>query len=124
MTRLILGSVGLAIAMAIVLVFGAGTASAQHFGGYHGGYDCPLDGGYGGYGGYGYAGGIRYGYPSVGLYGTGYRGYGINVSFGRGGYFHDTSHYDYHPGHYRRHHGHYDYIPGHYDLHRTGHYHH
>ncbi len=35
--------------------------------------------------------------------------------------WHDTSHYDYHPGEYVRHGNHYDYIPGHWDYHRTGH---
>jgi len=35
--------------------------------------------------------------------------------------WHNTSHYDYHPGQYVRHGNHFDYQPGHYDLHRTGH---
>lgn len=48
---------------------------------------------------------------------TGYRGY----SHSR---YHDTSHYDYHPGYYQRHYDHYDYVPGHYHYHRSGHYHH
>jgi hypothetical protein len=35
--------------------------------------------------------------------------------------WHDTTHYDYHPGQYVPHYNHYDYVPGHYDLHRSGH---
>ena len=35
--------------------------------------------------------------------------------------WHDTSHYDYHPGGYQRHNNHYDYVPGHWDYHQTGH---
>jgi hypothetical protein len=40
-----------------------------------------------------------------------------------GGYrvWHDTSHYDYHPGEFVRHRNHYHYIPGHYDWHEDGH---
>lgn len=38
--------------------------------------------------------------------------------------WHDTSHYDYHPGSFRRHGNHLHFIPGHFDLHRTGHMHH
>lgn len=41
----------------------------------------------------------------------------------RGHYdWHDTSHYDYHPGEYVRHGNHFDYNPGHYDWHSQGHY--
>jgi len=35
--------------------------------------------------------------------------------------WHDTSHYDYHPGEFVRHGNHYHYIPGHYDWHEDGH---
>ncbi len=35
--------------------------------------------------------------------------------------WHDTTHYDYHPGTYVPHYGHYDYAPGHYDVHSSGH---
>ena len=35
--------------------------------------------------------------------------------------WHDTSHWDYHPGEFVRHGNHYDYIPGHYDWHQEGH---
>lgn len=71
-----------------------------------------------------------------GFYGSNYGGYG-------GGYhghhphhghydWHDTSHYDYIPGHYQRHYNHYHYVPGryqfhqdgHWDYHRGGHHHH
>ncbi len=38
--------------------------------------------------------------------------------------WHDTSHYDYHPGRYVRHRNHFHYEPGHYDLHETGHWDH
>ncbi len=37
--------------------------------------------------------------------------------------YHDTSHYDYHPGGFQRHGNHYHYVPGHYDFHRSGHWH-
>lgn len=40
------------------------------------------------------------------------------------GWYHDTSHYDYHPSQVVPHGNHYDVIPGHYDFHRTGHWHH
>lgn len=74
--------------------------------------------------GRGYYGG---GYQGGG-YGVQYRGNlgGISVQY-RSNYrptWHDTSHYDYHPGGYQRHRNHYHYVPGHYDLHRTGHWHH
>ncbi len=38
--------------------------------------------------------------------------------------WHDTSHYDYHPGGFERHRNHYHYVPGHYDFHQTGHWDH
>jgi hypothetical protein len=44
------------------------------------------------------------------------RGHGYNHST-----WHNTSHYDYHPGQFTRHNNHYHYTPGHYDYHRTGH---
>jgi hypothetical protein len=40
------------------------------------------------------------------------------------GVWHDTGHYDYHPGEYVRHRGHYHYEPGHYDYHSDGHWDH
>jgi hypothetical protein len=38
--------------------------------------------------------------------------------------WHDTSHYDYHPGEFIRHRNHYHYVPGHYDFHPSGHWDH
>jgi hypothetical protein len=42
-----------------------------------------------------------------------------------GGYgqWHNTSHWDYHPGSFQRHRNHFHYVPGHYDYHQTGHWH-
>jgi hypothetical protein len=63
-------------------------------------------------------------------YGRGHGGYGgwpdrHHDHYDRGGHvWHDTSHYDYHPGGFVRHYDHYDYVPGHYDYHRTGHWDH
>jgi hypothetical protein len=34
--------------------------------------------------------------------------------------FHDTSHYDWVPGHWEFHHGHYDWVPGRYVFHQDG----
>ena len=58
-----------------------------------------------------------------------YRGYSSHVGRHYGGRrygghydYHNTTHYDFHPGHYYRHGNHIDYAPGHYDLHRSGHY--
>ena len=103
MKRWILGIVAV-----IGLSIGAATASAQGHGrhGWHGG-GPTYSSGYRTYGGR-YAGYTR-GYG----YGSGYRG---------GSGWHDTSHYDYHPGSFRRHRGHFDYVPGHYDYHRSGHF--
>lgn len=67
-------------------------------------------------------GGIYSGSPSYGnsYYGNSY--YGGSYGYSRGGRaWHDTSHYDYHPGGYAPHRNHYDYVPGHYDYHQTGH---
>jgi hypothetical protein len=63
-------------------------------------------GGYSAYSGYGGYGGYRAYYPPV-----------------RGGHsdWHDTTHYDYHPGGFQPHYNHYDYVPGHYDVHHSGH---
>ena len=58
--------------------------------------------GYGGYGGYGYSA-----YSPV-----------INH-----GWYHNTGHFDYHPGGFVPHGNHFDYVPGHYDWHNTGHWH-
>ncbi len=70
-----------------------------------------------------------------GYYGNSYHGHGYHggynahpYSYRSYGYapvrhntWHDTSHYDYHPGGFVRHRNHYDYVPGHYDYHRSGH---
>lgn len=66
-----------------------------------------------------YYGGWNNGYPGGPRHHVYHRGH-------QGGrhYWHDTSHYDYHPGGFVRHYNHYDYVPGHYDYHQTGHWHH
>ena len=38
--------------------------------------------------------------------------------------WHDTSHWDYHPGEFVPHYDQYHYVPGHYDWHEDGHWHH
>jgi hypothetical protein len=58
------------------------------------------------------------GYRSVGY------GYGGRDYYGGHSDWHDTSHYDYHPGEVVRHRNHYHYVPGHYDYHETGHWDH
>lgn len=53
-----------------------------------------------------------------------YRGY--SGGYGWGGPYptwHDTSHFDYHPGYVVPHGNHLDFVPGHYDFHPSGHYH-
>jgi hypothetical protein len=77
---------------------------------------------------------VDVGNPHGGWYGGSYRsyygGHGIHhraYSQGhldRGHSWHDTSHYDYHPGGFVRHRNHYHYVPGHYDYHQTGHWDH
>ena len=42
----------------------------------------------------------------------------------RRGHWHDTSHWDYHPGGYVWNGFRWVYVPGHFDFHRTGHFHH
>ena len=91
-------------------------------------------GGYGGYSGHGGHGGHGHYGSSIRLnvgYGSLYSGYSSGIHSGlyrsyyrRPAVWHDTSHYDYHPGRYVRHGNHYDYIPGHAHLHRTGHWDH
>jgi hypothetical protein len=67
--------------------------------------------------------------PRVSFYSGGLPG----VYYGRSGHghhghghhhWHDTSHYDFHPGGYERHYDHYHYVPSHYDWHREGHWDH
>jgi hypothetical protein len=75
-----------------------------------------------GYGGYGIHLGGRNVHLDIGQP-HGYRSY-YQHRVGNVGHhydWHNTSHYDYHPGGYQRHYNHYDYVPGHYDYHRTGH---
>ncbi len=114
-----------ALALGLTLVGDAPNAAAQHgcYGGYGGGY------GYGSYSGIaisfgrghrGYGGGYGYGsyrmpYPG-GIYSSRYGG--------RGGFYHDTTHLDWHPTEVRRHGNHLHVQPGHYDVHHTGHWHH
>jgi|SRR5690606_37000778 len=81
------------------------------------------------------AGGIRFsfggGHHHHGHHGW-HRGPVYNGGYGHHGHgrihryprWHDTSHYDYHPGGWQRHYDHYHYVPGHYDWHQTGHWHH
>ena len=49
---------------------------------------------------------------------------GLRGHSNHGHWYHDTSHYDWHPGSFQRHRNHYHYVPGHYDYHQTGHWHH
>ncbi len=110
--------------VALTFVFGS-AAQAQH-GHHHGGIGqgvysrgVNINGGYGNRG-YGYN---NYVQPRTSFYGNiGGIGFGYN-NFNRRPVYHDTTHYDYHPGGFVPHGNHYDYIPGHYDLHNTGHYH-
>ena len=98
-------------------IFGVqAAANAGHGHGFSGG----NSGGYGqSYGGFSH-GGSQYG-------GSQYGGM-MGPSFG-GGYgcqprppvWHNTSHYDFHPGQYVQHGNHSHYVPGHYDFHQTGH---
>jgi hypothetical protein len=62
----------------------------------------------------------RASYP-YGGYGA-YRAYYPQARIGHG-HWHDTTHYDYHPGGFQPHYDHYDYVPGHYDVHHSGHWH-
>jgi hypothetical protein len=85
---------------------------------------------------YGASGYGRYGYvkPKPFTWNTHYRHFSEAYDHGHGRYrsyyrpgvgshhhWHDTTHYDYHPGGYVPHFNHYHYAPGHYDLHRSGH---
>ena len=58
--------------------------------------------------------------------GHGHRGRPVGYFGGHrlhGGHvWHDTSHWDYHPGRLVPHYDHYDYVPGHYHYHREGHF--
>lgn len=114
---------GMAVAVVAMTAFALTTesANAQYYG-HHGhrvqrGPSCYG----GGFSHYSYRPGL-----SISL-GT---GYGSGIGFGYSNrmlysrpVYHNTTHYDYHPGGYIRHRNHLHYVPGHYDLHRTGHWH-
>jgi hypothetical protein len=113
----------LAVATVAFLAAGGEEASAQgiHIGGRgvhvdigrpHGGHYGRHSSFYGG--GYGYRSGYGGGHAYRGFYG-GHGGHRSHYDW------HDTSHYDFHPGGYVRHYDHYDYVPSHYDFHREGH---
>jgi hypothetical protein len=104
--------------VAVVVAFSTfgSPARAGDFGIHLAGPGYHVDLGRAHYGG-GYYDGYR-GYRSVGYGYPGrdcYRGYKV---------WHDTSHYDYHPGEFVRHRNHFHYVPGHYDYHETGHWDH
>lgn len=60
-------------------------------------------------------------YRGAGFHG-GHGGWGHGWSGGHS--WHDTSHFDYHPGGYVPHYDHVDYVPGHWDYHQQGHWDH
>jgi hypothetical protein len=97
------------VAVATFFVLSGQEASAQGF--HFGGGGVHVDVGYP-HGGYSYHPRSRFVYS---------RGYGC---YPRHSHWHDTTHYDYHPGEFVRHRGHYHYNPGHYDLHVDGHWDH
>ncbi|WP_198422194.1 hypothetical protein [Gimesia chilikensis] len=70
--------------------------------------------------------GNGYGYSNYGNFRGRYRSYNARPYYHgrRHSYWHDTSHYDYHPGGFYRHRNHYHYQPGHYDYHQSGHWDH
>lgn len=71
-----------------------------------------------------YGGGFSRSYYRPSSYGSYYSRPSFGRSYYSRPYYHDTSHYDYHPTTIQRHGNHYHVIPGHYHLHRTGHWHH
>ncbi|MFT5304165.1 MAG: hypothetical protein ACI87E_004208 [Mariniblastus sp.] len=90
---------------------------------------CGYGGGYGGIGiSAGYGNGISVGINRI-SFNQGNYGYSRNIGYStyrptfRQSSYHNTGHYDYHPGSYVRHGNHYDYQRGHYDYHNTGHWH-
>ena len=103
-------SLGLAVLGGVVF-FGAQDASAGNRGyGFHG-----RHGGHGGHGG-------QYNVAPRSFYRGSWGGFGFSVRRQPHLHWHDTSHYDYHPGQYVPHGNHLDYVPGHYDFHQDGHY--
>jgi hypothetical protein len=108
----------LAVAAITILAAGGAVAQAQH--GHWGGHYNYNRGFYGG----GYGGARISFYSGRGLPGV-YYGRGHHGHHGHGhARWHDTSHYDFHPGGYQRHYDHYDYVPPHYDWHQEGHWDH
>ena len=96
------------VALAAIGLIGTSTAQA-------GGISFSLVSRYGShYGGQGYGGYHRSPYLSR----------SHSYYFPRHSYYHDTSHYDYHPPAFQRHYNHYHYVPGHSYFHRSGHWHH
>ena len=127
MTRFsIVKSSALALAVTALITFASSNAQAQialhgpHGGGVHiGGGGISLHGG-----------GAHWGGGHGGHWGGGHSGHWGGGHWGGGGIvrpyvpahtWHDTSHYDYHPGRVVRHGNHFDYQPGHYDWHQQGH---
>lgn len=115
-----------ALGVAVLSIGLAATAQAQHGSHHHGIGAGVYSRGVPSYGfsnncyNYGYN---NYAQPYSSFYGNiGNVGFGFN-GYGRAPVWHNTTHYDYHPGMIVPHGNHYDYIPGHYDLHRSGHYH-
>lgn len=107
MKRILLG-----VAAVAMLALGSARAEAAHGGG------VSISIGYGGYGGYPVA--RRSFYHGHGGHWGGYYG-----GWGHGhAHWHDTSHWDYHPGGFYRHRNHFHYMPGHYDWHHDGHWDH
>jgi len=105
-------------AMALVGLDTQGAKAAHGFGGFglhFGGRNVHLDIGnpHGRYSGYGQRRAVAYRSTR-----TFYPQYQTRAHYD----WHDTSHFDYHPGGYVRHGNHFDYRPGHYDWHQEGHY--
>lgn len=112
-----LWKVGLAVA---VLTVGLGTTAQAQYGIGAGVYSRGIPNF--GNRSYGYNNYVQPRTTYYGGGGFGYNNYNYN-SYYRAPVYHDTTHYDFHPGGYVPHGNHYHYVPGHYDLHRTGHYH-
>lgn len=99
--------VGLVLLTILMIGIGAPAANAQGFHLSGGGLHVDL------------------GYPhaSHGYY-SGWSHWGSRRAVVRGHRdWHDTTHYDFHPGQRVRHYGHVDYVPGHFDVHSSGHWH-
>jgi hypothetical protein len=106
------------LAIAAITILAAGGAAAEAGHGSRSGHYSYNRGFYGGYGPR-----ISF-YSGRGLPGV-YYGRSHHGHHGHGhAYWHDTSHYDFHPGGYERHYDHYHYVPSHYDWHQDGHWDH